>query len=113
LKNGYKGLQFGERREQMDIERKREFVIVGVFAAGILFPLALLRTFGIKPVVPEGWFPVFHYIYFVGIKVTALANLFIESKDMLLLIFAITHILTCLLLGWIIARLIFRNKKSG
>ncbi len=93
----------------MDIKKKKENLIGVIIIVGIFVPLLLLIISDSKS---DDWeMPVIYCLCFVGIKVSELISFFIKSRIMLFPFFFIIHVLSYFFLGWIIARLIYPNKK--
>jgi predicted permease len=90
----------------MDIKKKRRIVIVAVS-----LPFILLGILGVRPGIPGGLMNIFCWIYTPCFYVKAFVRQFSESHILLYVVFWLTYIATYLLLGWIIARLIYPDKK--
>jgi len=94
----------------MNLKKKREKLITLILAIGVFIPLLFLM---ISPAKSNSWLlSVFYCFCFISIKITELTAIFVKSQSMFFLILCITHILTCFFIGWIIARLVYPNKKS-
>jgi len=96
----------------MYIKKKRQVVIIVVFTVAMLLTLAMSIS-DLKLEVPGGLTNIFFCIYIPSFYVTTLVRQFTESYILLYSVFWITYIVTYLLLGWIIARLAYPNKKSS
>ena len=90
----------------MNIKKKRQVVIVVVS-----LPFIVLGILGFRPGIPGGLMNIFFWIYTPCFYVKDFVRQFSESYVLLYSVFWFTYIVTYLLLGWIIARLIYPNKK--
>jgi antibiotic biosynthesis monooxygenase (ABM) superfamily enzyme len=92
----------------MDIKKKRIKLIKWTLAIAIFLP-AWLFPF----THPKGGEPLYivRLFFFIPSLVTKLLISIKLPAVMVIMSFAITHVLTYFLIGWIIARLIYPNKK--
>jgi len=93
----------------MDIKKKRERLITWILAIGVFLPILLFPW-----CCPKGQEPflIMKLICFVAIQITGFLYIFTHSVVLIVSVFTIAHVLTCLFIGWIIARLVYPNRKS-
>ncbi|MCK4983248.1 MAG: hypothetical protein KAS17_10010, partial [Victivallaceae bacterium] len=98
-----------ETGDCMDIKKKREKLITIIVAIGIFVPILTL-IFGIYKL---GRFlvPVNYCFCFVAFQISKLIAPFVIHPRIIFFVFIIIYVLNYLFLGWIIARLVYPNKK--
>ena len=90
----------------MDIKKKRIKVIKVTVILGVTLPI--LFALMSDPKSNDGIVVMF---FIVAAMISQWASIYIKNQHAIHAVFIISHLTTYLLLGWIIARLIYPNKK--
>lgn len=95
----------------MDLKKKRTIVIITVLAIAILIHF-MVSIFGLKVKIPGDLTNIIFGIYVPNFYVTAFVKKFSESHILLYSTSIITYLTTYFVIGWIVARLIYRTPKD-
>ncbi len=95
----------------MDVKKKRIRVIKWTLAIAVFLPILLSPL----TVPPKGEPPLYivHLFFFIPSLIATLLHDLTDSPVVIIMGFAITHVLVFFIIGWIIARLVYMNKKTA